>query len=237
MNTVGDRIKKFRILLNLTQDELAEKMGESSGRVIYTWEKGTGKPDYQKLVKLCEILNVSADELLGCNHSEKPTASEWIAIKKYRALDERGKQVVDNVMNTEYEIICNSLRKKKARILKLDYFNIPASAGTGIFLDSEEAEEILVYDSKVAEDADFVIRVSGDSMEPVFQSGDHIAVRRQSAIDVGDIGIFVVNGDVFVKELGNGTLISRNENYKPIKISPDDSFYCCGLVLGIVETI
>ena len=114
---------------------------------------------------------------------------------------------------------------------------MPASAGTGIFLDSEEAEKILVYDSKVAENADFVLRVSGDSMEPVFQSGDHIAVRRQSAVDVGDIGIFVVNGDVFVKELGNGTLISRNENYKPIKISPDDSFYCCGLVLGIVETI
>ena len=66
MKQLGERIRTFRTLRNMTQDDLANAMGESSGRVIYTWEKGTAKPDCLKLVKLSEILNVSVDELLGC---------------------------------------------------------------------------------------------------------------------------------------------------------------------------
>ena len=48
-------------------------------------------------------------------------------------------------------------------------------------------------------------------------------------------GIFVVNGDVYIKELGNQCLISHNEKYKPIRIVENDSVYCCGRVLRCVE--
>ena len=53
-------------------------------------------------------------------------------------------------------------------------------------------------------------------------------------IIVGEVGIFVVNGDVYIKELGNSCLISHNEKYKPIRIGENDSVYCCGRVMGIV---
>lgn len=236
--TLGEKIRSLREGLKLRQQDIADYLGESSGRVIYNWEKGIAKPECSKIPKLCEILQVSADELLGCKSMEdRPTASEWVSIKKYRALDERGKTVVDNVLNTEYDILCNSVKKKKPKILQLNYFTMPASAGTGLFLDSELAEKILVYDCKEAEEADFVLSVKGDSMEPVFSDGDKIFVCKQDAVDVGEIGIFVLNGDVYVKELGNGKLISLNEKYKPIKITPDDSIYCCGRVLGVVEEV
>ena len=55
------------------------------------------------------------------------------------------------------------------------------------------------------------------------------------AIDVGEVGIFVVNGDAYIKELGNKCLISHNPAYKPIKLGSSDSVYCCGRVLGVVE--
>ena len=47
-----------------------------------------------------------------------------------------------------------------------------------------------------------------------------------------EVGIFVVNGDVYIKELGNKCLISHNEKYKPIRIGESDSVYCCGRVIG-----
>ena len=53
-------------------------------------------------------------------------------------------------------------------------------------------------------------------------------------INVGEVGIFVVNGDVYIKELGNKCLISHNEKYNPIRIGESDSGYCCGRVIGIV---
>ena len=47
--------------------------------------------------------------------------------------------------------------------------------------------------------------------------------------------IFIVNCDVFIKELGNKCLISHNKAYEPIPLLSTDSIYCCGRVLGVVE--
>ena len=66
MSSIGARIKEYRLLRGMTQQEIADALGESSGRVIYHWEKGSGRPDCDKLDKLCDLLGVSADELIGC---------------------------------------------------------------------------------------------------------------------------------------------------------------------------
>ena len=104
MDTLGVQIRKYRELRCLTQKQLAEKLGESSGSVIYNWEKGIGRPDCDKLVRLCDILDISADELLGCKSmAQRTTAAEWDTIQKYRALDEHGKEVVDYMIDSEYK--------------------------------------------------------------------------------------------------------------------------------------
>jgi len=74
-------------------------------------------------------------------------------------------------------------------------------------------------------------------MEPTFNDGDKIFVCKQDAIDIGEIGIFIINGDAYVKELGNGKLISHNGKYSPIPLKSDDSIYCCGRVLGVVSGV
>ncbi len=236
MDTLGAQIRKYREHRRLTQKQLAEKLGESSGSVIYNWEKGIGRPDCDKLVRLCDILDISADELLGCKSmAQRTTAAEWDTIQKYRALDEHGKEVVDYLIDSEYKRVTVLTRKPKPRMLKLDWFAQPASAGTGNFLDSDLAEDLFVPESAEAEQADFVISVGGDSMEPTYHDGDKVFVVKCDAIEVGEVGIFVVNGDVYIKELGSKCLISHNEKYKPIRIGENDSVYCCGRVIGIVE--
>ena len=235
MSFVGEQIKKYRNIKGMTQQDIADALGESSGRVIYNWEKGIGRPDCDKLARLCDLLEVSADELIGCKSmAERPTATEWNTIQKYRALDEHGKEIVDYLIDSEYKRVATLLRKPKSRMLKMDYYTLPASAGTGNFLDSEFAEELLVPESAEAEQADFVISVSGDSMEPTYHDGDKVFVEKCDSVDIGEVGIFVVNGDVYIKELGNHKLISYNEKYKPIPLTENDSVYCCGRVIGIV---
>ena len=237
MNTLGDRIKKYRNLRSMTQQYIAEMLGESSGRVIYNWEKGIGRPDCDKLVKLCDLLDISADELLGCRSmAQRPTASEWSTLQKYRALDEHGREVVDYLIDSEYKRIITRVRKPKARLLTLDFYNYPASAGTGNFLETEKPEKILVKESSIAEVSDYVITVSGNSMEPTYYDGDKVFVEKCDSADIGDIGIFVVNGEVYIKELGDGCLISHNEGYRPISLTENDSVYFCGKVVGVVKS-
>ena len=235
MSFIGEQIKKYRNIKGMTQQDIADALGESSGRVIYNWEKGIGRPDCDKLARLCDLLGVSADELIGCKSmAQRPTATEWTALQKYRALDEHGKEVVDYLIDSEYNRVRLSMKKPKPRMLKIDWFTLPASAGTGNILDSDLAEELLVPESAEAEQADFVISVGGDSMEPTYHDGDKVFVEKCDSVEIGEIGIFVVNGDVYIKELGNKCLISHNEKYKPIRIGENDSVYCCGKVLGAV---
>ena len=236
MSFIGEQIKKYRNIKGMTQQDIADALGESSGRVIYNWEKGIGRPDCDKLARLCNLLGVSADELIGCKSmAQRPTATEWGKLQKYRALDEHGKEVVDYMIDSEYKRVTALTRKPKPRMYKIDWFTLPASAGTGNILDSDLAEELLVPESEEAEQADFVISVGGDSMEPTYHDGDKVFVEKCDSVDVGEVGIFILNGEAYIKERGNNKLISHNEKYKPISLTENDSVYCCGRVIGIVE--
>ena len=233
--TPGARIRAAREAKGLTQLQLAEKIGNISKNGLSLWENNKNRPDFDKLIKLCEILNIPADEILGLKiDTERPSIEEIERNRKIRILDEHGLEMVDFVVNKEYARVTANA-KKKARILKVDWYSIPASAGTGTFLDSETPEPLLVYESSEAEAADFALSISGDSMEPEFHDGDKVFVKEQKTVEEGDIGIFVVNGDAYIKQLGKKCLISLNSKYKPIQLHPDDSVYCCGKVLGVVD--
>ena len=232
MKTFGEKIKEARLAQHLNQEELAERIG-SKYRSISTWENGTAKPDYTTLIRLCEVLNTSPNHLLGFNMNvDTPTLNEWAILHKYRDIDEIGKDAVSAVLDAEYRRV---VKPKKARLLRLDFYNYSASAGTGNFLETETPDEIVVNECSEAEVADYVIPISGDSMEPTYHDGDKVFVEKCDTVEKGEIGIFIVNGDAFIKELGDKCLISHNKEYKPIKLRSDDSIYCCGRVLGVVE--
>ena len=232
MKAFGEKIKEARLAQHLNQEELAERIG-SKYRSISTWENGTAKPDYTTLIRLCEVLNTSPNHLLGFNMNvDTPTLNEWAILHKYRDIDEIGKDAVSAVLDAEYRRV---VKPKKARLLRLDFYNYSASAGTGNFLETETPDEIVVNECSEAEVADYVIPISGDSMEPTYHDGDKVFVEKCDTVEKGEIGIFIVNGDAFIKELGDKCLISHNKEYKPIKLRSDDSIYCCGRVLGVVE--
>ena len=99
------------------------------------------------------------------------------------------------------------------------------------FLDSDASEDLEVDDT-VPKEADFAVRVSGDSMEPRFANGQVVFIRKQNVLEVGDIGIFSHNGDAYIKKWGQGELISLNPRYLAIQISESDVLNIFGKVVG-----
>ncbi len=61
--TIGNRIQKFRKEKDMTQEELAVKLGVSS-QAVSKWENDISCPDIALLPQLCRTLGVTADELL-----------------------------------------------------------------------------------------------------------------------------------------------------------------------------
>ena len=235
MKLIGEKIKAARMERGLTQVQLAKMIGEKTGTVINNWESANSRPAIDKIPSICQALHITPDYLFNIT-GEHPSVDEMSMVKKYRKLDSFGKSAVDAVLNVEFDrMLSIQPKKQRARMLKFDFYNYPASAGTGNFLETETPEDIWVKEVAEAEDADYVIPITGDSMEPTYHGGDKVFVEKCSTIEVGEIGIFVVNGEAYIKELGEKCLISHNSAYKPIKLTANDSVYCCGRVLGVVE--
>ncbi|MBR1833790.1 MAG: hypothetical protein IJ784_15395, partial [Ruminiclostridium sp.] len=62
-----------------------------------------------------------------------------------------------------------------------------------------------------------------------------VLVESTPSVEVGEIGIFILNGQAFIKELGRGELISLNSRYDPLQIKEDDSIYCQGRVIKVLN--
>lgn len=115
------------------------------------------------------------------------------------------------------------------RVLRL--YDIAVSAGSGNYLDGADYEMIEV-DNQVPSTADYAVRVAGDSMTPRFVDGQVIFVHAQPALNDGEIGIFSLNNNAYLKKLERGRLISLNPAYHPIPIRAHDDFKVFGKVIG-----
>lgn len=115
-----------------------------------------------------------------------------------------------------------------------NYYDQPASAGTGQYLNDVQVEQI---ELPVDIDADFVVPIYGDSMEPEYYSGDYVFVKLSVDLSSGDIGVFELYGDAYIKELviddSGAYLHSFNaKKYKDIPIDADSDFRIIGEVVG-----
>jgi DNA-binding XRE family transcriptional regulator len=115
------------------------------------------------------------------------------------------------------------------RILRL--YDKPVSAGLGNYLE-DGSYGMIEVDNTVPSLADYAVKVSGNSMMPRFVDQQIIFIHVQSVLDEGDIGIFSLNNEIYLKKLGKKCLISLNPEYAPIQFHDYDDFRVFGRVVG-----
>lgn len=233
MSTLGERIQKARKNAGLKQLELGHLLKESAA-TISNWERDLNKPDAEKLIRLCQVLNVPPADLLNCHVGadvQDLSLEEAKLVTTFRRLDPVAKKVVWAVVDVEAER--ESKRMPESKIINI--YPLSVSAGRGIDLVENFPEPILVPKTPLSERADFVLRVAGDSMEPEYSDGDLILVRQTPALDPGSLGVFGLNGEGYFKRLGETALISMNPAYNPIPLN--ESLITFGEVLGKTEAI
>lgn len=81
---IGNRIRKYREENNMTQKQLAERIGVSNSRVS-NWEQGLNRPDADILAAVCVALDVSPSLLLGIRVTgDELTEQERRVLRAYR---------------------------------------------------------------------------------------------------------------------------------------------------------
>lgn len=217
-------IRKVAIGMDMDVDTLLKRLDDSQEVSLQDDTQTSSKKKY------FDEFELSSDEI---DH-----------IKKYHDLDHFGKETVSYILDRETSRV-SSLKKQSERISKLEkataltniapirlinYYYRLASAGTGqILFDMPPTKRIEIPDLPEFRKADYAIGVNGNSMEPTYYDGDTLLVEMTDHIEIGEIGIFSVNNECFVKKLGHNELISLNPASSNIPLN--ETAHCMGRVI------
>ena len=226
-----------RIRLNLidamknagvTQVQLADRLGISKG-TVNNWTRGNNSPDVDMVPRICEVLGISITDIYEPRDSEPLSPSpakrkapslsdEALGIAKdYEGLDRHGRNMAKMVITEEQKRMVEAQRQveisQPTRIIPLYY--TPAAAGMTSPALGEDYDYIEIT-GDAPKNADFAVKIDGDSMEPYIMDGSIVYVNREP-LENGDVGIWCVDGDMLCKqyyrdEEGNVRLLSLNRN-------------------------
>lgn len=231
-NSLGSKIAALRKGKMLKQSDVADKMAALGCSVnptkVSKWETDYTEPSVREFLALCHVLDVKDMQwefagrhtglLAGFNNAGRKKARELLdllfKIEEYR----------DDPQETVYS---------KPRLLPL--YDIAVSAGTGNFLEEGNFKMISVPDY-VPGSADFALRISGNSMEPLYRDKQIIWVKEVPVVRDGEIGIFLYDGNayckIFVEEQDGVYLRSMNEAYDDIPVNENNVFKVFGKVVS-----
>ena len=224
---LSEKLKALRKAKSLTVDALCAKLDIKRGTYVH-YEVGDREPGVGLLTAFADFYRVSLDELLS--RQFELDAEEDQLLGCYRRAVQDDKYIVWAVLN-KYRAGMDARRLRQPR-REMPLYCLPASAGSGTFLDSTDYETVAVG-PEVPIACGFGVRISGDSMEPEYPDG-HIAwVSISREVREGEVGVFVLNGEGYIKKYGRDALRSLNPRYAPIELGECDSLRVVGRVLAV----
>ncbi len=240
MNSLAQNIKYYRKLSGLTQKELAKKLSVAP-TAISAWEVGRNQPLMNNIEQMSAIFGITKSLLLGEDFStqiDKPTSPIQSIYDQLEPNGQRKVITYAEKLRDEQEkrrkAKINEVSEKVVQLYGYDYYDHAASAGTGQYLNDVRVERI---ELPVDVDADFVIPIKGDSMEPDYHDGDLVFIQTSVDLNDGVIGVFNYNGEAYIKQLVIDTeqsyLHSLNPDYKDMPITPETDFRIIGEVVDL----
>ncbi|HEL2040794.1 TPA: helix-turn-helix transcriptional regulator [Streptococcus suis] len=218
----GLRLKQKRKNQNLSQVEVANllKINRSS---YNSWESGRAKPNKKNLTAIAKILNVPVTYF----------ESEYNIVNNYLQLSP------DNQAKAEDYVEDLLLSQQASNVTPLfsvqvlSDIQLSAGLGEGFF---DEFETETVYSDEEQYGYDIAAWIEGDSMEPVYKSGE-VALIRSNGFDYdGAVYALSWNDSVYIKKLYRDEdgfrMVSLNKDYPEKFIPYEDEPRIVGLVVG-----
>lgn len=251
------RIKKIKSERKITNEHLSELTGIPLGTLSKILAGISDSPKLANIVAIADALGCTLDYIVSGitenNNNYTLLPDEIKLIEDIRALDTHSVELVKMVVSKELERGTQTAKERSTVVIsktdvskKIGYmgtsggfsrrnvpvYQMPVSAGPGVYIDDSTTEEISIPDNEKTATCDFALRVSGNSMEPIYHNGDLILIEDCDSVEVGELGIFVLDGDGYFKKFGGDRLISLNPEYADILIRSFSEAVCCGRVIG-----
>lgn len=216
---IGEFLQKHMEEKKMSQAELSRRSNIPASTISSIISRNNDRVAIEQMLTLCKILDCDLEEYIDSLKKEKSERMPTSFAKKYNYLDDEGKSLVDLVLEHEYKR-CIKISEQASENKIIIYAHCHANkASAGLGYDLENADEwktIKIYDCPAAHKADFAVEVDGDSMEPTYHSGDIVFIIKTEEIPLGKVGLFTYNGKGYIKEAGDGCMVSHNKKYDDI---------------------
>lgn len=237
---VGSRIQERRRELDMSRSELANQVGITPS-AIANYENSVSYPKKEILIALMATLQVDANYLYRDYLSDQMVRTmcdgmvqerEQESIDKYRKLSDAGKEVVNMVIDEEYQ---------RLERHGWDYYPCwkPGERlkNTGFILQ-EHRHVLYVPEGSIPKEADFCFQIQIDRYEPVFKKYDIVALGRRPT-GHNEMGVFYLNDACYIRRLyhvgGERILKALNVMDPDVRVTEEDDFRCFGTILGKVQ--
>ena len=210
LSDFGARIKKKRTAIGMSQDKLAQKAGYTSRSSINKIEQGLVDIPQSKIAAIADALGTTPAYLMGWTQEEEKPRAG--SLEKFPNIHPIGTQRLPLLG----EIAC----------------------GEPIFCN-EERESYVQCGAEIK--ADFCLICKGDSMIGAgIHDGDIVFVRKQSAVDNGQIGVVVIGDEATLKrvyynaEKAKLVLQAENPQFEPLVYTNEelDEIHILGLAVA-----
>lgn len=244
MKIIAENITHFRKQRGITQKELAKEVGITASTMT-DYMKLRSAPSFGVIQKLADYFGVKKSDIDTTFKEESSSLPDFPDSLAQQIMDKVVQLTPPNqkiVLRTSEKLLESQNEEETkvnevSEVLQLysyDYYDHPASAGTGQYLNDVRVEQI---ELPVDIDADFVIPIKGDSMEPDYHDGDLVFIQTSVDLTDGVIGVFNYNGDAYIKQLvidkDQAYLHSLNPAYKDMPITPETDFRIIGEVVDL----
>ena len=157
---------------------------------------------------------------------------EQESIEKYRKLSDVGREVVNMVIDEEYQ-----------RLERHGWEHYPCwKPGERLknsgFILQEHRHVLYVPESSIPKETDFCFQIQIDRYKPIFKKYDIVALERRPT-GHNEMGVFCLNDACYIRRLyhvGDERILkSLNVMDPDVRVTEDDDFLCFGTILGKVQ--
>ena len=217
-------LKEKRLEKNMTLEQVGNLIGVGKS-TVRKWENGMiENMGRDKIILLSRALNISPLDILEMNTDDEKEDIKDI----YLRLNEENQIIVYNFAKSKLDEQ-NTISDNVVSFPTTLNLDAVVSAGTGEWQDDNFKEEI-EYDGQIPTH-DYVVRVNGDSMQPLFEDNQILFIRKTNDVRDGQIIVCTLNNETYVKKIMGNRLVSLNKKYDDIQINEYDDFSVVGVVV------
>ncbi|EOG8959632.1 helix-turn-helix domain-containing protein [Staphylococcus pseudintermedius] len=231
MTSFSSNLERLMNKRDMSDSDLAALV-DVNRTTVTRWRKGIRSPKLDKLPEIANVFGVEPLDLISESNIQEVIAkindvsSQLTPPRQKRVLDFANEQL--NEQNNKVLHI-NSHNVISEEVAVYGY----ASAGSGETL-IDGVEFTTQYNGHIP-NHDFALQVNGDSMEPLFEDKEIIFIDKTKQINSGQIGIFVIDGEAYLKKVfisDKGIrLVSLNSKYPDLHFDSSHDIKVAGKVI------